>query len=121
MKGEPQLEELWEHRSPRENSIEEAFLALHGLPSYLADDIHVLFKESLTEAILKIFGESGATALMRMVSAKGFDDPADALANFEPIIGVIGSNIVKKAVADEFQRNVRQLIRKAERARKRRK
>ena len=113
-----QLEELGEHSSPREYTVEEAFLSLHGLPPFLAEDIHVLYKESLTDALLKLFGQNGAIALMRMVGDDGFDDPEKTLANLDPIFGAIGSTIVKNVVAKEFTRNVRQLIMKAEKDRK---
>ena len=105
-------EETWGVPTHREQTIEGEFLTQHGLDSNLANDVHVLFKESLFDALPKVLGESGAMTLAKLMDDTCFDDPLEVFATLDSIF-YSGSEIIKTAITNEFRRNVGQLIEKA--------
>ena len=110
--GKEPYEDIWGRNSSRELEIEEEFLSIHGMPAYLASDIHVLFKESVTWGFLKILGKKGAWTLIKVIDDSNFDDPALMFTTLDSIFHS-GSEIVKRAIAGEFRCNIGQLIEKA--------
>lgn len=114
VKGRTLYEEVWECRFPRRLTIEEELLSLRELDPHLAEDLHSLFNEAVTDSLANIMEESGARALVRWMGETSFESPTKVYAALDSIF-LEGSQVLKTAIAEQFRINVHQLLEKCER------
>jgi hypothetical protein len=107
-------EEVWGCRFPKRQTIEEDLLALQILAPDMAEDLHSLFKEAVTDSFANILGQKEARTLMRLMARTNFESPYMVFGALDSILHG-GSQILRDAIVEEFRVNVHLLLEKTER------
>jgi hypothetical protein len=107
-------EEIWECRFPKRQTVEEDLLALQVLAPDMAEDLHCLFKEAVTDTLASILGQNEARSLMRQLARTDFESPYSVFEELDSILHG-GSKVLRDAIVEEFRVNVRLLLEKTER------
>ena len=112
--GTTLYEEVWECRFPKKLTTEEVLFTLNVLDPYLAEDVHSLFSEAVTDSLANVLEESGARALMRLIGKPDFESPSEVYEVLDSILHE-GSEVLKTAIVEEFRANLQLLWEKLER------
>jgi hypothetical protein len=107
-------EEIWECRFPKRQTIEEDLLSLQALTPDMAEDLHSLFKEAVTDSLASILGQNEARALVKQIAGTDFESPYSVFGALDSILHG-GSQILRDAIVEEFRVNVHLLLEKTER------
>ena len=107
-------EEVWGCRFPERQTVEEDLLALQVLAPDMAEDLHLLFKEAVTDSLASILGQKEARALMRRMVRTNFENPYMVFGALDSILHG-SSQILRDAIVEEFRVNVHLLLEKTER------
>jgi len=80
----------------------------------MAEDLHSLFIEAVTDSLVRILGANEARALVRQLAGTDFESPCTVFEALDSILHG-GSQILRDAIVEEFRVNVHLLLEKTQR------
>lgn len=108
------LNEVSEHRSTKELTLEEDLFELQAITPEDVEDLPILFEEAVTDTLANLLGQNEARALVILLRGTDFGRRDEVFAALDSFFKE-GSKIVKDAITEEFHAQAHLLAEKVNR------